>query len=85
MISSIDVLVLIPEGNFMLGIVLHCSRFGEVRVGQVLFCLLGVDGEILVYFASGEKVVGVYLFCCYRDLHFSYLEGVLFLLNSVGG
>ena len=84
MISSIDMFILVPKGNFMLGIVLHGSRFGLVR-GWVLFCLLGVDGEILVYFASGEEMVGVYLFGCYGDLHLGYLEGVLFLLNSVGG
>ena len=71
-ISSIDMFILIPEGNFMLGIVLHGSRFWLVRVGWVLFCLLGVDGKILVYFASGEEMVGVYLFGCYGDLYLGY-------------
>ena len=56
-----------------------------MRVGLIIFSLLGVDGEILVYFASGEEMVGVYLFGCYGDLNFCYFKGVLFLLNFVRG
>ena len=85
MISSIDVFVLIPEGDLMLRIVFCGSGFGQMRVVLVIFSLFGIDGEILVYFASGEEMVGVYLFGCYGDLHFCYFKGVLFLLNFVGG